>query len=82
MCEYAGFPKPVIKWTVNGREVNHGNKRFHLAETKKYSVLEIKNVQRQDHGTVQCKAVNIMGQDQKDARLTIHGMLFSNTLLT
>ena len=74
LCKFKGFPQPSITWTVSGRKVSHGNSSFKIIEVENSSYLEIKSVRQQDNGTVQCKAVSIMGEDTKDSVLTVHGI--------
>ena len=81
MCASKGFPQPSMTWTVSGRNVSHGDSRFDIIEVGNSSYLEIKNVRQQDNGTVQCKAVSIMGEDTKESVLTVHGISLYRFLL-
>jgi len=72
VCKSKGLPQPSMTWTVSGRKVSHGNSSFKIIEVENSSYLEIKSVRQQDNGTVQCKAVSIMGEDTKESVLTVH----------
>ena len=80
-CKSKGFPKPSFTWMVSGKEVTRDNRRFGTVETTTGSVLEIKSARQQDTGKVQCKAVNILGEDAKSATLSVYGMMVLNFIV-
>ena len=80
VCKSTGFPRASFTWQVSGRKVTRDNRRFELIETANAASLEIKSVRQQDKGAVQCKAVNILGEDVKHASLTVYGITFSSYL--
>ena len=77
MCASTGFPQPSMTWTVSGRKVSQGNSSFNITEVGNTTYLEIESVKQQDNGTIQCKAVSILGEDAKLSVLTVHGNTLS-----
>ena len=66
-CEANGYPKPDIRWEFDKRKINDSRYTF---PTK--GGLFISNVNRNDAGSIQCIAENILGRDVIETRLIVH----------
>lgn len=71
-CQVTGNPDPFVFWKINGQFVTLEHKRFKVKDLPsplKGKALEIKNVKKEDDGTVECIAVSPIGGDRQVAVL-------------
>uniref|UniRef100_A0A1B6FN80 Obscurin n=1 Tax=Cuerna arida TaxID=1464854 RepID=A0A1B6FN80_9HEMI len=77
-----GFPKPEVKWTHDGKEVEAGGRFKFLHDEEESMSLVIKNVQSEDAGDYKIKAVNDLGEDTDVVHLTVKAPPKFKTKLT
>ncbi|XP_063855211.1 obscurin-like isoform X6 [Scylla paramamosain] len=70
-CKVGGYPKPELKWTKNGLDLETGGKMKVLWEDEESVALVIKNVEERDAGLYRVVAVNDLGQADSTAKLAI-----------
>ncbi|RZF43883.1 hypothetical protein LSTR_LSTR007219 [Laodelphax striatellus] len=66
-----GYPKPEIMWTKGDEEIKADSRHKFLYEDEESMSLVIKNVQQEDEGDYQVKAVNDLGMDSEVIHLTV-----------
>jgi len=67
-CVSEGYPKPRIKWLYKGAQITRSQSRFEiLNETH----LQLRRVEYEDRGYVECVATNFMGTEKAAANLTV-----------
>ncbi|XP_046661147.1 obscurin-like isoform X1 [Homalodisca vitripennis] len=66
-----GFPKPEVKWTHDGKEIEAGGRFKFLHDEEESMSLVIKNVQSEDAGDYKIQAVNDLGEDTDVVHLTV-----------
>ena len=71
-CSFDGIPQPEIKWFYSS-----GASKIQVTQTKQHVIsngrLEIRQILKKDEGKYICQAVNIAGQVETAAYLTIKG---------
>lgn len=69
-CDAMGDPKPIIKWSYNGKELPGRDGRFVVLGD---GSLQITNVKTSDCGAYRCSARNDAGTDDQAVELTVRG---------
>ncbi|KAG0722240.1 Obscurin [Chionoecetes opilio] len=72
-CKVGGYPKPELKWSKNGLDLETGGRLKVLWEDEESVALVIKNVEERDAGLYQVDAINELGQAYSTAKLAIRG---------
>ena len=67
---FTGFPKPRIKWTKDGEEVESGG-HFEVEVKERHAVLTIRDASRLDSGPYTIHADNELGSDSAVIRVQI-----------
>ncbi|XP_034035488.1 hemicentin-1 [Thalassophryne amazonica] len=70
-CEATGIPKPTVRWTKNGREINtdHNQNMYRLLSSGSLVVI-VPTVE--DTALYECVASNEAGEDIRSVNLTVH----------
>ena len=59
---FTGYPKPKIRWTKDGEEIEKGD-HFDLIVQERHAILVIRNTSKEDNGPYQIRAENELGSD-------------------
>ena len=67
-CVSEGYPKPRIEWLYKGAKITRSQSRF---EKFNETHLQLRRVEYEDRGYVECVATNFMGTEKAAANLTV-----------
>ena len=69
VCQAEGYPKPAIEWEVNGTKVSQTTSKVQLIEETR---LQINSIEESDEGKIKCRASNVIGTAESNAKLVVH----------
>ncbi|XP_050698180.1 obscurin-like isoform X5 [Eriocheir sinensis] len=70
-CKIGGYPKPELKWTKNGLDLEIGGRMRMLWEDEESVAFVIKNVEERDAGLYRVVVTNDLGEADCSAKLAI-----------
>lgn len=69
---FTGFPKPKIKWSKEGEEIESGLK-YDVSVGERHALLTIRDVHKYDNGPYRIVAENELGVDSAIIKVQING---------